>query len=405
MKAPLWMLALITLSGTLAMHIFVPALPQAARDLGVSNAAMQLTLSAYVVGLALGQLTHGPISDQYGRRPVLIAGMILYTAAGLAAWLAPTIQMLTAARLLQAFGGCAGMVLGRAIVRDQVAGNLKAGNLKAGDASAGVDAARRLSLMNLMVMAGPGLSPLLGTALAEATGWRSIFAALCLLGLGNLLLVWRWLPETVRRETEGRRLALGSYRFLLRSRPFLGFVIGGGAATTSVYAFIGAAPFIFVDQLHRPAHEVGLYLTINVLGAWFGSLAASRLVGQVAMRRLMTLANLLSCAAALVFLLFVLAGTLGVVSALASMLVLTFGAGIASPTALAESMAVNPAAAGTASGLYGFSQMAIGAICAALAGVGSDPSLAVGIVLLGAGLLAQAAFWVARRPASRPTAG
>lgn len=400
MKAPLWMLALITLSGTLAMHIFVPALPQAARDLGVSNAAMQLTLSAYVVGLALGQLTHGPISDQYGRRPVLIAGMILYTAAGLAAWLAPTIQMLTAARLLQAFGGCAGMVLGRAIVRDQVAGNLKAG-----DASAGVDAARRLSLMNLMVMAGPGLSPLLGTALAEATGWRSIFAALCLLGLGNLLLVWRWLPETVRRETEGRRLALGSYRFLLRSRPFLGFVIGGGAATTSVYAFIGAAPFIFVDQLHRPAHEVGLYLTINVLGAWFGSLAASRLVGRVAMRRLMTLANLLSCAAALVFLLFVLAGTLGVVSALASMLVLTFGAGIASPTALAESMAVNPAAAGTASGLYGFSQMAIGAICAALAGVGSDPSLAVGIVLLGAGLLAQAAFWVARRPASRPPAG
>lgn len=400
MKAPLWMLALITLSGTLAMHIFVPALPQAARDLGVSNAAMQLTLSAYVVGLALGQLTHGPISDQYGRRPVLIAGMILYTAAGLAAWLAPTIQMLTAARLLQAFGGCAGMVLGRAIVRDQVAGNLKGG-----DARAGVDAARRLSLMNLMVMAGPGLSPLLGTALAEATGWRSIFAALCLLGLGNLLLVWRWLPETVRRETEGRRLALGSYRFLLRSRPFLGFVIGGGAATTSVYAFIGAAPFIFVDQLHRPAHEVGLYLTINVLGAWFGSLAASRLVGRVAMRRLMTLANLLSCAAALVFLLFVLAGTLGVVSALASMLVLTFGAGIASPTALAESMAVNPAAAGTASGLYGFSQMAIGAICAALAGVGSDPSLAVGIVLLGAGLLAQAAFWVARRPATRPTAG
>ncbi|MFL5289556.1 MAG: MFS transporter [Rhodopila sp.] len=117
-RAPLWLLALITFSGTMAMHIFVPALPFAAADLGATPAAVQLTLSFYVAGLALGQLVYGPVSDHFGRRPVLIVGMAVYALAGLAAMLAPTIHTLIAARLFQALGGCAGLVLGRAIVRD-----------------------------------------------------------------------------------------------------------------------------------------------------------------------------------------------------------------------------------------------------------------------------------------------
>ena len=181
MSAPLWLLTLITFSGTLAMHIFVPALPEAARDLGASVGGMQMTVSVYIMGLAVGQLAYGPLSDRFGRRPVLMAGLTLYALAGLAAAFAPDVHSLIVARLLQALGGCAGLVIGRAIVRDTALPQ---------------EAARRLAMMNLMVAIGPGAAPLVGGALASSLGWRSIFFALALLGIVNLLFSWRLLPES-----------------------------------------------------------------------------------------------------------------------------------------------------------------------------------------------------------------
>jgi DHA1 family bicyclomycin/chloramphenicol resistance-like MFS transporter len=382
---PLWLLALITLNGTLAMHIFVPALPAAARDLGGAANAAQMTLSVYVLGLSMGQLTYGPISDHFGRRPVLMFGMILYTVASLAALAAPTMGLLVVARLFQALGGCSGLVLGRAIIRDGAAGET---------------AARRLSLMNLMTMAGPGLSPLIGSALVAATGWRSIFALVSLLGLAGLALIWRLLPETGGHGGNAASV-LRNYARLLKSRGFLGYAIGGGCATTSMYAFLGAAPFIFEAQLHRPADEIGLYLAVNIVGIWFGSLTASRLIGRAPMARLMVAGNLITCVSAAAFLGFAASGALGVVPILTTMLILCFGAGIASPTALSQALSINPKIPGSASGLYGFIQMIIGAICTALAGVGPDPALAVGVVLFAAGLIAQFCFWLAQ---TRPLA-
>jgi len=380
--SPLWLLALITLSGTLAMHIFVPALQLVAHDFDASASTTQLTLSAYIVGLALGQLTYGPISDHFGRRPVLVVGMLIYAGSSLAAMVAPTINALIMARLIQAVGGCAGLVLGRAIVRDTASGD---------------DAARNLSLMNLMVMAGPGLSPLVGAALAATTGWRSIFAALSLLGLANLALIWRRLPETSAGRGQDIGAVLRGYDLLLRSRGFLGYAIGGGCATTSIYAFIGAAPFIFTNQLHRPAHEVGTYLTVNILGAWFGSLTASRLIGRAPTSRLMVGGNLISCLAALVFLLVAATGSLTVLSTIVPMLLLSYGAGMASPAALAQALEINPSVCGSASGLYGFTQMIVGAACASLSGIGANPALSAGLVLVATGVLAQASFWFAQR--------
>ncbi len=379
-RAPLWLLALLTLSGTIAMHIFVPALPFAARDLGAGIGAAQLTLSAYIIGLSAGQLTYGPISDRYGRRPVLFVGMAVYAVASLAAMFAPTIETLIAVRFFQALGGCTGLVLGRAIVRD---------------GSAGTEAAKKLSLMNLMVMAGPGLSPLLGSLLTDLTGWRSIFAVLSLVGLANFLLVLRLLPETGGAAGHDVRSILRSYSHLARSRIFLGYAIGGSFATTSVYAFISAAPFIFIDQLHRPHQEVGLYLMVNVAGAWLGNLAASRLIGRLPSDRLMVFGNMLSCACALVLLGFALFDRLGVASIVVPMLFLTLGAGIASPMAMTGAIGVNPTIAGSSSGLYGATQMAVGAVCAMMGGIGGNPAVAVGVVLLAAGLLAQFSFWFA----------
>ncbi|MBO1076671.1 multidrug effflux MFS transporter [Roseomonas marmotae] len=380
---PLWLLALLTFSGTVAMHIFVPALPSAGRDLGASAGAMQMTVSLYILGLAFGQLVYGPLSDRYGRRPVLMIGLTLYTLSGLAAALAPDAQALIAARLFQALGGCAGLVLGRAIVRD-LAGPQ--------------EAARRLALMNLMVTLGPGLAPLLGGAMASSMGWRSIFVLLCGLGAVNFLFAWRMLPETGRRAANlGGTTLMRNYLRLLRSPTFLGYALGGGCATTSMYAFIASAPFIFVNELRRPAEEVGIYLAIMIGGVWLGSVLASRLMSGAAIGRVMVRANLLSLLGAALFLGAALSGRLSVAWAVAPIFIFTLGAGIASPAALTQAIGVNPQVIGSASGLYGFIQMAVGAICTALAGIGGDPALAAGLVLVGSGLVAQLGFWVAMR--------
>jgi DHA1 family bicyclomycin/chloramphenicol resistance-like MFS transporter len=173
--------------------------------------------------------------------------------------------------------------------------------------------------------------------------------------------------------------------------------MGGGFATTSMYAFIAAAPFIFVTQLHRPLHEVGIYLGALAVGVSIGSAVAIRLFGRMGIERIMVLANALSAAAALLLLLIVLLGGLSVVAAVGLMVLFTFGAGMASPAAMTKAVSVNPRAVGSAAGLYGFTQMAIGAVCTSLSGLGQNPALAAAIVLSATGLLAQAAFWLALR--------
>jgi len=381
--APLWLLALITFSGTLAMHVFVPALPLAARDLGASAGSLQLTISFYILGLAFGQLFYGPISDRFGRRPVLMVGLALYTLASVAAAVTPGAQALIATRLLQALGGCAGLVLGRAIVRD---------------GSGMADSTRRLATMNLIVILGPGVAPLIGTAVSETLGWRAIFIGLAAMGVANLLLTWRVLPETARPGAGvDFRSVLGGYRRLLRSPAFLGYAVGGSLATTPMYAFISAAPFIFTADLGRPAHEVGSYLAFVVAGVWLGNLVSSRFVGRVRVGRLLTGGSAVSLLGALILLAGAASGHLSVASTLAGAVLFTFGAGIASAPALAEAMSVDPHLAGSASGFYGFIQMAIGAIATSLAGLGGVPALGSGLVLTIAALGAQLCFALALR--------
>jgi DHA1 family bicyclomycin/chloramphenicol resistance-like MFS transporter len=374
---------LITFSGTLAMHMFVPALPAVAQDMGASISAVQMTISLYIIGLAFGQLIYGPLSDCFGRRPVLMVGLTLYTAAGMAAALAPGVHTLVTARLVQAFGGCAGLVLGRAMVRDM---------------SGPEDAARQLALMNLVVVIGPAVAPLIGGMLSSSLGWRSIFLLLIALGAANLLFAWRLLPETGQPSGQISILTLGrDYKGLLGSPSFLGYAVGGACATTSMYAFIAAAPFIFINELHRPLHEVGIFLGLLAVGVSAGSALASRLIGRLSIERMMIGANALSVFAALAFLGVVLLGGLTVTSAIGLMCLFTFGAGMSSPAALTKAVSVNPRTIGSASGLYGFTQMAIGALCTSLSGLGPHPALAAASILAAAGLISQVAFWIALR--------
>ena len=378
-RAPLWLLVLVTLSGTLAMHMFVPAMPAAAHDLHASMSAMQMTISLYILGLAVGQLVYGPLSDGFGRRPLLIAGLSIYVLAGVAASLAQSESTLILARLFQALGGCAGLALGRAIVRDTAAGD---------------NAVKDQALLNLIMMAGPGLAPLLGSLLTLHFGWRAVFYALVLLGLATLLSAWRLLPETGTPAGKVSPAALAhDYKSLLRMPSFLGYAFGGGCATTAIYSFIAAAPFIITGDLHRPLQEVGIYLALLIVGLSLGNAATRLLIGRYSLERLLIGGNALSVFAAVLLLAFTLSGHLHIVVVTGLMFVFAIGAGVASPAALTKGLNVERHLVGSAAGLYGFTQMSIGALCTALVGLGDNPALTAFTVLACAAILGQAGLW------------
>lgn len=382
-QAPLWLLVLITISGTLAMHIFVPALPDAAHAFGVGPAAMQATISVYIIGLALGQLLYGPVSDSVGRRPLLLFGLALYGLAGAVAMCAQSVHVLVVARLFQALGGCAGLALGRAIVRDT---------------SASDEAVRALALMNLMMMIGPGFAPLAGWALVSIGGWRLVFAVLTALGAATLILTWRMIPETASPTGQlSMRKLMRDYGSLLRAPAFLGYAIGGGCATTSIYGYIAAAPFIVTRVLHRPLGEVGVYLGLLIVGMSLGNATTRRLIRSVALARLLMAGNVFSLAASVVLLGIVLSGHLDVGWAVACTSIYAFGAGLSSPAALSKALAVDNRLIGSAAGLYGFTQMAVGALCTMLTGLAGRPELGAALVLTGTAVAAQIGFSSALR--------
>ena len=375
---------MLTLTGTLAIHMFVPAIGPAAADLHASAAVLQASTSLYILGLAVGQLVYGPLSDHVGRRAALLGGIALYTAAGVAAWLAQDARLLAAARLFQALGGCSGMVIARAIVRDT---------------SGALAANRGLATMNLMMTAGPGIAPLIGGLVADAFGWRAIFGVLVAIGLFNLLCVSRWLRETRSADVAPDvRATLARYGRLALSPSFLGYAVGGGCATTAWYAFVGAAPAIFHGETPR---ATGIYLSVVVAGIWIGSVVGWRWAGRIAVDRLVLRGASLSLVAALLLLAAIGSGIAPPWLLTALMVAFNIGVGVVGPAALTQALGANSAAIGSASGLYGFTQMAVGAACAAAANVGPDPALAAAAILLLCCLVAQAMFWLARRARAR----
>jgi MFS transporter, DHA1 family, multidrug resistance protein len=380
---PFWLLVLITFSGTLALNLFVPALPDAARAFGVGSAAMQMTITVYILGLAGGQLVYGPLSDGLGRRRMLLVGLSLYTVAGFAAAMAMGVQSLAVARLLQALGGCAALTLGRVILIS---------------AARPDRIIRDLAALNLAMTVGSGLAPTLGSWLTLWSGWRSILLLLATLGLITVVLTWRLLPET-NRPTANISFAAVSrdYLLLLRSPSFMGFTLGGGCATTSIYAFIVAAPFIFSSQLHRPLHEFGLYMGLLVVSYSSGTIMTRYLSGMVTAERLWITANLAGLACAMALLAICVFDTLTVLNLMLCMSALHFAAGVSSPVAMAKALEVDSEHLGSASGLLGFLQMGIGALTTVAVSFFVDAALGVAIILTVAMVVGQLGIWVGLR--------
>lgn len=378
----LWLLALLTLSGTLGTHMFIPALPDAASDLGASKAAIQLTISVYVIGLAVGQLIYGPLADYFGRRPVLVGGLTLYVLAGIAAALAPDVNALIGARLFQALGACGTLVLGRAMARD----------LAGAQAAAG-----RLALLNVIVSGGPAVAPVIGALLSLWLDWRAVVATPSLIGLILLALVYWRVPETVQAGRElGVRTLAREYGHLVRTPLFLCNAVGGGCTTTALYGFLAAAPFIF-QQMGRTAAEAGFWCGTVAISVASGSAMAQRLVRHFTVSRLLIGASLVGATGGLALLTVGATGQLSVAAVMVAITIFAIGNGLSSPLALSRSVGINPRLIGSAAGLHGFMQQGIGALCAALAGLGSNPALTAGLVVGGSAMTGVLAFTVADR--------
>jgi DHA1 family bicyclomycin/chloramphenicol resistance-like MFS transporter len=384
-RAPFLLLAMVTASGTLGMHMIIPALPAAAAGLQVSAASIQLTITLYLIGLAIGQLLYGPLSDRFGRRPVLLAGLALFTLAGVITAVAPNAFVLITARIVQSAGACGGLVLGRAIVRDQSTPDRAAG---------------QLALLTLVMSMAPAIAPVIGGYATAYLGWRAAFGLLAALGAVAFFLILLRLPETLefRGEARGFHTMLhGSVR-LLRSRAFLGYAVGGSCTTTSFYAFMSASPFIFANRLHQPTQEIGLYYLVLMGGVALGGLSANRMAGRVRPRTALRIANGLAIAAAAAFMLADLTNHIHVATVIAPVALFMVGAGMASPFAIAGAVSVNPLAIGAASGMYGFMQMSYGVLCTLVVEIWRPGSVfPVAAVLLASALLGQVALAIAVR--------
>ena len=385
-RAPFLLLVALTACGTMGMHVIIPALPATARALDMSISTTQLTITLYLIGLACGQLCYGPVSDRFGRRPVLLAGLSVFTIAGIAVACAPNAPVLIGARILQAIGGCAGLVLGRAAVRD----------------SAGPDkAAGQLAMLTLVMSAVPALAPAIGGYITAFIHWRASYVLLVVMGGLTLAVTFLILPETNQTKSGGSsaRSLLSGYAMLFRSRAFLGFAAGGACSTTSFYAFMSASPFIFENVLHRPTQEVGLYYILLMGGVGAGSFGANRLARVLPLRRGLRVANLVTIAGAVSFMAIDLLDLVSGPSVIAAVTLFMIGAGMASPFALAGSVSVNPRAIGAASGLYGFFQMGYGMLCTIAVELWNPGAVyPVAVIMLGSALAGQLLIAFGTRP-------
>lgn len=249
----LLILGALTAFGPLAIDFYLPSFPAIAREFLTDTEHVQLSLASYFVGLALGQLFYGPIADRYGRRVPLIVGVSLFTLASLACALAPSLDWLIAARFVQALGGCAGMVISRAMVRDLCDP---------------VTTARVYSQLMLVMGLAPILAPVAGGLLLDLFGWQSIFVALCAFSALCLLAVLAALPESMPAGVARPPLsgALGQYGRLLRDRSFIGNALTGGFAMAGMFAYIAGSPFVFIELYGVPAEHYGWLFGTNAAG-------------------------------------------------------------------------------------------------------------------------------------------
>ena len=379
------LLALVTAIAPASLHMLVPALPGLAVVFDAPAAVVQLTLTLFLAGIAAGQLVYGPVSDRFGRRPVLIAGLALFLVGTVLCGLAWSLPLLIVGRVIQACGGCAGMVLGRAIVSD---------------AFGRERSAPALAMIAMAMSLAPSLSPAVGAYLAEWVGWRADFALLGTVGALALALTVTKLEETHAAPASFNIAGMtGSFVLLLRPPAFLGFVFATAFTSSSWFTFLASAPYLLAEVLHEPPGTYGLMILLPMAAYIIGNTGVARLSVSLGSTRLYVFGLALSLASGLMLAAWCFV-ELTPWALFVPMAISSIGNGLSQPPGMAAALSVYPRVAGAASGLLGFLQMTTAAIGTLLIGLLPQHSVS-SMVAVVSGSLALALFFgllALRRP-------
>ncbi|MBF6048281.1 Bcr/CflA family efflux MFS transporter [Streptomyces sp. NRRL B-1677] len=377
----------------LSMDMYLPALPEVTGALHSPAATVQLTLTACLMGMALGQLVVGPMSDKWGRRRPLLAGMVVYVLATAACALAPTAGLLIGCRLVQGLAGAAGIVIARAVVRDLYDG---------------VAMARFFSTLMLISGVAPVVAPLIGGQILRLTDWRGVFVVLTAVGVLLTLAVWRFLHETLppeKRQAGGLGAALRAMGALLADRVFTGYMLAGGFAFAALFAYISASPFVIQDIYGASPQTFSLLFGLNSVGlVLVGQINGKLLVGRVSLDKALAVGLTVIALAAVALLLMASGafGKAGLAPIAAGLFVLMSAMGLAMPNTNAQALMRSRDAAGSASALLGTSTFLLGALASPLVGIaGEGTAVPMATVQLVCALASAACFLGLCRPWQR----
>ena len=335
--------------GSLTMSIYTPVMPSVGADLGAGSDSVKLTLTTYMLGFAVGQLFYGPLSDRYGRRPVLLVGVSFFIVTTLACSLAPSIGSLIGLRVLQGLGAASGAVLSRALTRDAYSAH---------------EMPVVMSWISLGMNISPSIGPTLGGFLGEWLSWRATFWFVGGFGLVLLLVSSLGLMETNRHRSA--HVDLGSLLRgsgeMLSDRHFLGYVLTLGFAMAINFGMLAGAPFILQDRLGFSPQEFGLISLLSIGGFTAGTFTNNRLVGRVAPAAIMSVAGWFHVFALVVMGTLSLSGVVAWWAIIGPHMVLSFGSGMIMPNSNAGALGLFPRLAGTAASWVGLAQMGMGAL-------------------------------------------
>lgn len=354
---PAFIALLIAVSAVspLGINMYLPSMPGMARALGVDFTTIQLTLSLYLAAMALGQLVIGPLSDRFGRRPVLLIGLLTFVVGSTICLLAQSIGVLIFGRIVQAVGGCAGITLSRAIVRDLYGRN---------------QVASMIAYITMGMAVAPMISPTIGGVLETFFGWRASFAFL--VGFGGLALLFAFLRlrETNynRSAKETARELLQGYASLFRSRQFWGYTLVTSFVTAMFFAFLAGAPYVMIELLGRSPAEYGLYFAMVPCGYMLGNFATGRIAGTMGPNRMILAGTFMSLASIAAMAALIALGFLSPLAIFGPMLFIGLANGLVLPSGIAGAVSVRPDLAGAASGLSGSLQIGFGAVVAPIVG-------------------------------------
>jgi DHA1 family bicyclomycin/chloramphenicol resistance-like MFS transporter len=389
--AALAVLALLSAVAPLATDMYLPAFPAMAQHLGASASGVQVTLTAFLAGLALGQLLIGPLSDRFGRRRPLVIGTALTIAAALGCALAADVRGLVVGRFFQGFGGAAGVVLARAVIADR--------------SRHATETARLFQVMMLIGGLAPVLAPIVGAGVVAVAGWRGVFVVLAVLSAASLLGVLRCIDETLppdRRAVGGMGALLRTMGWVLCRRGYLGYALTACFTFMMLFGYISASPFVFQGILGLSPAAYALAFGANAIGLVAASALSARWVGRVAPQRLVAIGIGASLLGSLLVLLGTCAGA-GAAWMLPSVFLAVCPVGMIMGNSSALAISKVPDAAGTGSALLGASQFLLGAVASPLVGLGGkDTAVPMALTMVGAAVLAALCFvrWARRYDAA-----